>query len=150
ASRVLLVGTRVELYALPLEYIHSTRFLAPEDVFTLEGRESILVDGRPVSVVPLFAMLELRDAEGSTSPRGGGQCQSCVVLQAGEDLLALVVDELLDEQEVIVRPHGSILKRVRNVSGAAILVNGAVCTVLNPLDLMVSARKGILGKKAGL
>ena len=58
ASRVLLVGTRVELYALPLEYIHSTRFLAPEDVFTLEGRESILVDGRPVSVVPLFAMLE--------------------------------------------------------------------------------------------
>ena len=141
-SRVLLVGLRAEFYALPLEYVHSTRFLTSEEIFTLEGRRSILVDDRPVSLMHLFDLLELRNADAPLALRPG-ESLSCVVVATGTDTVALIVDELVDEQEVVVRPHGSILKRVRNVSGAAILVNGAVCTVLNALDLIDTARKSV-------
>jgi hypothetical protein len=37
--------------------------------------------------------------------------RACASFESGHDLLALIVDELLDEQEVVVRPLGSILKR---------------------------------------
>src|SRR5205085_12292262 len=95
-SRILLVAVKAEFYALPMEYIHSTRFVSLEEIFTLEGRESILVDGRPVSIVPLFDSLELRSAGAATVP-SAGQARSCVVLQAAQELLAIIVDELLDE-----------------------------------------------------
>jgi len=65
----------------------------------------------------------------------------CVIVSAGKELLALIVDELLDEQEVILQPLGGLLIRVRNVSGSAILVTGAVSIVLNATDLIRSAAK---------
>jgi two-component system, chemotaxis family, sensor kinase CheA len=138
-SRVLLVDVSSHLCALPFEHIHSTCFIASEDIFTLKGRESVRIDGRAVSLVALADLLQLKQPYGLRA----GQARSCVVIAAGQDLLAVVADELLDEQEVVVRPFGSILNRVRNVSGGAILATGAVCTVLNPLDLVESARSGI-------
>jgi two-component system chemotaxis sensor kinase CheA len=65
----------------------------------------------------------------------------CIILSVGGERLGLFVDALLDEQEVVLKPHSRILKRVRNVSGATILETGEVCMVLNPQDLMKTARK---------
>ena len=141
-SHILLVVLKSEYYALPMEYIHSTRLVAAEDIFTLEGRGTILIDGLPVAIVPLIDILELRTV-GSQPPSGVGKLLSCVVVEIGQERLALIVDELLDEQEVVVRPLGCLLKRVRNVSGAAILVSGSVCTVLNPTELIESARSKV-------
>jgi two-component system chemotaxis sensor kinase CheA len=53
--------------------------------------------------------------------------------------LGLLVDALLDEQEVMLKPLSGVLQRVRNVSGATILSSGEVCTVLNCHDLLQSA-----------
>ena len=146
-SHVLLVGIAGMTYGIPLECIHSTRPLGDDDLFMLEGRESTLIDGRPVSVIPLVAMLELR-ANDAPATRSGRQPRTSVVLMAGEDTLAVIVDDLEGEQEVILKPLTGILKRVRNVSGAAILATGTVCTVLNPLDLIRSARRGVTAVKA--
>ena len=52
-----------------------------------------------------------------------------------------MVDALVDEQEVVLKPHSAILKHVRNVSGATILATGEVCMVLNPPDIIRSIRK---------
>ena len=51
------------------------------------------------------------------------------------------MDELLDEEEVLTKPLGAPLQRVRNVSGLTILGNGEICAVLNPADLLRSAHK---------
>jgi two-component system, chemotaxis family, sensor kinase CheA len=59
----------------------------------------------------------------------------------GGEQIGLFVDALLDEHEVVVKPHSAPLKRVRNVSGATILGTGEVCMTLNPLDLLHSVRK---------
>lgn len=65
----------------------------------------------------------------------------CGILSVGEERLGLFVDSLVDEQEVVLKPCGTILKRVRNVSGATILGTGEVCIILNPQDLMKTVRK---------
>jgi two-component system chemotaxis sensor kinase CheA len=66
---------------------------------------------------------------------------SCIVLSIGEEKLGLFVDAVVDEQEIILKPLGAMLKRVRNVSGTTILGTGEVCVVLNPQDLIKSVWK---------
>jgi two-component system chemotaxis sensor kinase CheA len=55
--------------------------------------------------------------------------------------MAFLVDEVVEEQEVLVKGLGRQLARVRNVAGAAVLGNGKVVPVLNPSDLVKSAVK---------
>jgi two-component system chemotaxis sensor kinase CheA len=59
----------------------------------------------------------------------------------GEEKLGLLVDKLLDEQDVILKPQSKLLRRIRNIAGATILGTGQVCMVLNPTDLLKSVRQ---------
>jgi two-component system chemotaxis sensor kinase CheA len=54
--------------------------------------------------------------------------------------LALLVDDVLTEQELAVKPLGKPLRRVRNVAGAALLGTGEPVLILNAADLVKSAR----------
>jgi two-component system chemotaxis sensor kinase CheA len=61
------------------------------------------------------------------------------VLSQGERSVALLTDQLIDEQELVVKALGAPLVRVRHVGGAAVLGTGAVVVILNPADLVKSA-----------
>jgi two-component system, chemotaxis family, sensor kinase CheA len=131
-------------YALPIEYVHTTRLVSLQEIFPIEGVETIVVDGNPVSVAPLSALLGISShAAAVKEPKlpEPDKPRSCTIVSVGEDQIGLFVDALLDEQEVVVKPHAGILKRVRNVSGATILGTGEVCMVLSPPDLLQSMRK---------
>uniref|UniRef100_A0ACD5H1Z3 Response regulator n=1 Tax=Desertifilum tharense IPPAS B-1220 TaxID=1781255 RepID=A0ACD5H1Z3_9CYAN len=65
----------------------------------------------------------------------------CIILQVGSERLGVIVDDLIDEQDVILKPQSKLLKRVLNVSGATILGTGEVCIVLNPQDMIRSVQK---------
>jgi two-component system, chemotaxis family, sensor kinase CheA len=144
ATRVLIVMADRRSYALPIEYVHTTRLVSPQEVFPIEGMETIVVDGRPVSLAHLSALLGISSQVAGAKegkPPESDNPRPCLVLTVGEDQIGLFVDALLDEQEIVVKPHSAILKRVRNVSGATILGTGEVCMVLNPLDLVQSVRQ---------
>jgi two-component system, chemotaxis family, sensor kinase CheA len=146
AARVLMVMAENKTYALPIEYVRTTRLVAQRDIFPMEGRETIVVDGEAVSLAHLAALLELRTEVSPSDMKArqamdAEQRQPCIILDVGEGRLGLFVDALLDEQEVVVKPHSALLKRVRNISGVTILGTGEVCMVLNPLDLLQSMRK---------
>ena len=69
------------------------------------------------------------------------QKMPCIVIEVGQQKLGLLVDNVLDLVEVVIKPPSKLLKRVPNLSGATILANGEVCMILNPSDLMESFRK---------
>jgi two-component system, chemotaxis family, sensor kinase CheA len=145
--RVLIVSTAGNIYALPVEFVHTMRQVSPRAIFSIEGRETIVLDGHPLSVVRLVDLLELptrREGRSARIEAGDPHAPNalpCVILALDEERLGLFVDELLDEQEVVLKPLSPILKRVRNVSGATILETGEVCMVLNPHDLMKTVQK---------
>ena len=62
-----------------------------------------------------------------------------MVLASADKRIAFQVDEILDEQQVMVKSLGKQLRRVRNVAGATVLGSGKVVPVLNVSDLMKSA-----------
>ncbi|MDM8541979.1 hybrid sensor histidine kinase/response regulator [Desulfococcaceae bacterium HSG9] len=146
-TRVLIVSVDGCKYALPVEFVETTLQLVIDEIFSIEGRQTIIFENNPISVARLSDLLEIRpnSSEIENSPN---RLQSdiskrplCIIIGFGEEKLGLLVDELTDEQEIVLKPTGGLLKRVRNVSGAAILGTGEVCMVLNPTDLIRSVQK---------
>ena len=142
-TRVLIVMVDQIPYAVPVEYVHMTRLVSLQEIFPIEGMETIVVDAKPISVAHLSALLGLapRVAGKGVAPSDPDKPRACIILAVGGEQVGLFVDALIDEQEVVVKPHSAPLKRVRNVSGATILGTGEVCMVVNPLDLLHSVRK---------
>jgi two-component system chemotaxis sensor kinase CheA len=136
-TRVLLAALGSRAYGLPVDCVETSLRVRRPQVFTIEGRSTVALQGEAVSVANLSELLELRAA----SPRNETDTLVCIIVRSGEDRLGLLVDDVVGEQEVVVKPAGALLKRVRNVSGAAILGSGDVCMILAPQDLVKSVRK---------
>ncbi len=140
-TRLLLVSVGGHLYGLPIEFVRTSQRVRNEDIFTLEGRPAFELDGQAV-IAPRLADLLAQSVAGPNpiSPTGE-ETSVCIVIQVGDEQLGLRVDELLDEEEVLTKPLGAPLQRVRNVSGMTILGSGDICAVLNPADLLRTAHK---------
>ncbi len=141
-AHVLLVAVNGIQQALPVEFVQMARLVHLEEIFTIEGRETIILDSQPVSVVPLADLLELPASVNSLPVSSAAS--PCIILKVGEERLGLLVEALLDEQDVVLKPQSKLLKRVRNVAGATILGTGEVCMVLNPQDLIKSVLRHAL------
>jgi two-component system, chemotaxis family, sensor kinase CheA len=142
-ARMLVVGLGEQNYSIPVELVRSTLLVAPSDIRPVEGRETILFEGRPISVAPLSDLLELpaTPAEETNGAAKRPAASPCVIIDTDDETFGLVVDTLVDEQEVVLKPDSPILRRVRNVAGSTILGSGRVCVILNPHDLLRSMRR---------
>ncbi len=130
-SKVFIIRIQDQQFGIPVDFVKQVRQIKKEDIFNDNGRAAINMDQSPVSVVPLASLLEINAPHPGYGP--------CIILKSGPDRLGILVDEIEDELEVVVKPHGNLLKQVRNISGSTILGTGSVCTVLDPPDLVRTA-----------
>jgi two-component system chemotaxis sensor kinase CheA len=134
--RCLLARAGSEQYAIPITAVARIINILPEDVFTVEDRPMVEVLGRPMPLVHLQSALE----RGGT-PSALSASTPVLVLRATDRGVAFIIDDLVSEQELVLKSLGSELSRIRNVAGAAILGTGEVVIVLNTSDLIKSARR---------
>lgn len=141
--RVMIASVGDLKYGLPLEHIEQTVMLKKTEIFKVEGRETVRLEESPVSVVRLFDLLELplHRSKLAGNRKSGSGAIPCVIISSGSHRLGLLVDEMVDEQEVVLKPQSKILKKVRNVSGTTILGTGEICMILDPQDIIRSVRK---------
>jgi len=139
--RGVLVRVGEHCFVIPALSVERVTRVDQQDILTVENRATIPLDGQAVALVSLGDVLELprqkpprRDAAGKAPDK-----TSVVVLGAGLRRVAFQVDEILGEQEVLVKTLGRQLARVRNVAGASVLGTGQVVAVLNVPDLLKSA-----------
>jgi len=133
--RVIIVSVAQKKYAISMEFIVVTRKVQTQEIFTVAGKKTISFEDQPLSVAYLSEILELPVTSSAVSE------MFCMVFSVENERFGILVDALLDEQEVVLKPQNAILKRVRNVSGAAILATGEICVVLNPQDMLRTIRK---------
>ena len=141
-THVLVVEVNRTAYAIPIEFVQTMMLLSRQEIFALEGRQTITLNEQPVSVVWLADLLEL-PVNVPSSPQAAdatAKALPCMILQVGSERLGLLVDAFTDEQDVVLKPQSKLLKRVRNVFGATILGTGEVCMILNPQDMIKSVR----------
>ncbi|MHB1937191.1 MAG: hybrid sensor histidine kinase/response regulator [Acidobacteriaceae bacterium] len=136
--RGVLVRAGGQLFVIPAASVERVTRVVDKDIQTVENRETILLDGQAVSLAWLSDVLELPRAGAATQP---GDILLLIVLGLGLARVAFCVDEILGEQEVLVKALGRQLARVRNIAGASVLGTGQVVPVLNVPDLLKSAVK---------
>jgi two-component system, chemotaxis family, sensor kinase CheA len=107
----------------------------PDQIKTVENRQVFMLGARAVSLVRLRDVLELSGSDG----RANSATRPVVVVRASDRQVAFIVDEVLGEQEVMVKSLGRQLTRVRNVAGVSLSGTGAVIPILNVSDLVESA-----------
>nr|MDJ0728520.1 response regulator [Crocosphaera sp.] len=143
-SQVLIVEVNETSYAMPLEAVETMLLISRDDIFALEGTQAITFGGQPVSITWLVDLLEL-PVTVPTSAKAidtGAKTLSCIILKFGTNRLGILVDDILDQQDIVLKPQSKLLKRIRNINGATILGDGQVCMVLNPQDLLKSVQGG--------
>jgi len=117
----------------------------PDEIQTIENRQTICHAGQVLALVTLADVLGLPARadhavrHGGALPTAGADHVPVLVLAAADRRLAVQVEEVLAEEEVLVKGLGPQLRRVRNIAGATVLGGGTVVPVLNVPDLMLSA-----------
>lgn len=135
-SRGILIRVDEQPFVLNTLSVEQVVRLAPSAIHTIENRACVRLADGPVPLIRLADVLEM---PGQSMPSLDNGKLSVVVLGAAEQRIAFVVDEIVGEQEVLVRSLGPQLTRVRNVVGASILGSGQVVPILNTSDLLRSA-----------
>ncbi len=138
-TRAILVEQSEQVFAIPSTLIERTARVQERDIVSLEGRRAVAVEGRPVPVVELHEVLGLLPSvERERNVKGW---RSYFVLRQDEGRVAVLVDQFIGEQEIVVKRLAWPLRRVRNVGGAAVLGSGQTIAILNPADLLKIALK---------
>jgi two-component system chemotaxis sensor kinase CheA len=142
--RGICVGAAEQQFIVPTSNVERVARVEPKEIRTVENRETILLDGHPVSLVHLSEVLNLRGSGG----RAAAAFVPIVVLTANDQRMAFAVTEIMGEQEVLVKRLAKPLVRVKNIAGATILGSGRPMIILNVAELMKSATKAVADSAA--
>ncbi|MBT9464509.1 chemotaxis protein CheW [Hydrogenophaga sp.] len=124
-----------EVYILPLSSVIESFQIKPNDINTLaQGAQVVKVRDEYMPVIELEKVFDVPRFEHS------GASPIMVVVEADGTRSALMVDELLGQQQVVIKNLESNYRRVPNISGATILGDGKVALILDTSSLVRRSR----------
>lgn len=135
--RGLFVRVGEATFVLPGMHVACVARLPHAALRTVQNRETVTRAGRVIPLAPLGDVLQQHGYHGLEE----ADLLTVVFLEAGSDALALAVDEVLDDEEILIKRLEPPLLRVRNIAGATVSASGKVLPVLNVPDLVKSARR---------
>jgi len=121
--RALLVQASGQDFAVAIAAVVETRILNPADSRYLQGQECLVLREQVVPVVPLHALLSLPGPEKRPA--------NLVIISSGPSKVGVLVDRLLGEQEIVIKPLGQFFAQNRELAGATILGDGRVVPILD-------------------
>jgi two-component system chemotaxis sensor kinase CheA len=128
----LLVRVRDIVFSMPIEDVREIVAVAPADVVTVHGKQTVEVRGEFIPLVGIDDIFDWRDfGNGAASPAPGGGDVHAVILQTGGRTMGLRVDELIGSQDIVIKSLSENFIHIRGLSGASILGDGAVCLMLD-------------------
>ncbi len=126
----MIVRVGIERYIVPITSIIETLRPKPDDVRHLEAHGDVInVRGEFVPLIYLHQVFNIKNAE--QDPRKA----LVVLVESGKDKLGLVVDELIGQQQVVIKSLEDNTDPVLGVSGATILGDGHVSLILEISEL---------------
>ncbi len=135
SSRGLLVRSGEQIFALPLTTVERMLQVNRSRITTVEGKEAISYLNKPVALARLEDLLEL-----PVSSKDSDQV-TIVIIAVAEKRLGLIVDDLVGEQEIVMKGLGKQLSKVGGIAGATVLGSGRVILVLHAADLIKLAAR---------
>lgn len=123
--QALMVIVGDEKYAISLGSIQTIEDISPNDIKLVQNKEVIQLRG---TVIPIIRLSDVVDATSSKSPEDN---MVVVIVKKGDRLAGLVVDELIGQQEIVIKSLGKYISKCKFISGATILGDGEVALILD-------------------
>lgn len=139
--RAVVVDIAGEPYAFPHNRIDRVIRVPYSELCSLENRQYFQVDGQNVGIVLARQVFQWSDAEPA------GEDMWIVLLGERSERYGLVVDALLGEQDLVVRPLDRRLGKVPNLHAAGLLDDGSPVLIVDPDDLRRSIEKLLEGSR---
>lgn len=127
----LLVRVGDDLYTIPLSLVEETIRIEQEEVTVIEGVEVIHLRDEPISLLPLPKLFNKRNQVQTDSER-----LYVVIVNKGKTQIGLIVDELIGQEEVVIKPLEDYLQENSGFSGATILGDGQISLILDVHELV--------------
>ena len=135
----LMVMLSRQVFALPLVNVVEIFNLDLEKTNIVDGQLIIIVRDKPLPIFYLNKWL-IDDAEGK-EPTADGSGNHVVVVNAGTQHIGFVVDRLIGQEEVVIKPLGALLHGINGIAGATITGNGRISLILDVPGLMMAYAK---------
>ncbi|ADL68946.1 CheA signal transduction histidine kinase [Thermoanaerobacterium thermosaccharolyticum DSM 571] len=126
--QALLVMVGNEKYAFPLNSISEIVNKNKNEIHLVQGKEVVMYRGKVIPLIRLHNILDLKSNEDSDN-------FICVIIKKGDNLAACSVDELIGQQEIVIKPLGKYLSNVKIIAGATILGDGQVALIIDSNNL---------------
>jgi chemosensory pili system protein ChpA (sensor histidine kinase/response regulator) len=133
-NQVVLVASGPKTYALPANLVSQVLQVRASELAAARTAGAIGVQGEDVALRYLPELLA------EPAGAGGGRSSPVLVLGSGAHRLALQVDEVLGNREVVIKNVGPQLARMPGIAGATVLGSGEIVLILNPLLLPADIR----------
>lgn len=146
--QVLLIKASTHTYAVPLSSVTES--------FRLDSKKIEIIDGQEVTqlrniVLPLLRINEAlnlpENGAGQQTPGGAEPRKFIVVIEIADKKIGLVVDDLLGQQEIVIKPLGRYLLHTPGFAGATTLGNGRVVLILDVVSLIESLNRKRLAQR---
>lgn len=126
----LLVRVGTDSFTIPLSNVEETLRINDADTSTIEGTEVIHLRGR---TMPIFRLDRLFGIKGDAHEE---QKSFVVIVNAGAEQIGMVVDELMGQEEVVIKPLVDYLQEKSGFSGATIIGDGRISLILDIYELV--------------
>ena len=128
--QALMVVVGGEKYAISLGSIQTIETIDKSDIKLVQNEEVINLRG---TVIPLIRLNEVIETESQPIDENS---LIVVIVKKGDKMAGLVIDELIGQQEIVIKPLGKYVKHVKFITGATILGDGEVALIFDANTLL--------------
>lgn len=121
--QALLVKVSGETFAISLGFIDRVISINVNEIKSTNNKEVILYRDKIIPIIRLSDKLSLKSVDSKN--------KYIVIVKTGEKTVGLLVDELMGQQEIVIKPIGKLLQNLKEYVGATILGDGLVTLILD-------------------
>jgi len=122
--QALLVKVSGFVYAIPIANVDTTLRVSKGEIQRVQDRKVIVIRGE---VIPIRELWEILQVPHEATP----ETMEVVIVRTGNRKHGIVVDELLGQDDIVIKSLGKVFSDVREFSGAAILGDGSIALIVN-------------------
>ena len=128
--QALMVVVGGEKYAISLGSIQTIEDISPSDIKFVQSKEVITLRGNVIPLVRLNKVL------GIESTKKEDENLIAVIVKKGDKQAGLIIDELMGQQEIVIKSLGKYINKSKEISGATSLGDGEVALILDTNALL--------------
>ncbi len=136
-QRILFVRVGGQTFGLPVTYVSETTRVLHDEVIQVVDRQAVRLRDQIVPIAPLVEVLNIRRSDG---PPPDKLWLYLVVARVADERVGLVVEDIANEDDVLIKPLPRHMKRIGILAGATIAPDGTIIPILHVPGLIRAVR----------